>query len=375
MIRQSTRIWWGISFAVSIFLWVLTARHLLPLQQRFQRDSFQLYDQETTNNYLDSYWLNSSPEQALPVEVPTGIFIQSIKWEDAFTFHISGFIWQKFDLTSTTEISRGVIFPEAIDFSQEENYRRRDGDIETIGWYFEGKIRQSFDYTKYPFDHKIIRVRLWPKDFDQRALLTPSFSSYDKNDRDSTFGLDPEIAVSGYDIAGTYFRYQHTHYDTNFGLTKYTSIKRYPELYFNVILKRHVIDAVIINILPLLAVLILCFSSLLSITFDAKKRDIYNFRYLEILTQGAALFFVLLLAHIHIRETFEGIGIVYLEYIYVVAYMSIVYITLNAYLVVHAELNNYRFYHLLTYKDNLVVKAAFLPIVSAAIYIICKIFF
>jgi hypothetical protein len=244
-----------------------------------------------------------------------------------------------------------------------------------VGWHFEGKIYQRFGYTKYPFDHKVIRLRLWHQDFDQRVLLIPSFSSYDRMDRDGIFGLDPQIALQGNDIIGTYFRFAPTNYDTNFGFTSFRAQKEFPELYFNIVLRRNVFDAVIVHILPLIAVFILCFCALLSSTFDERRRDIYNFRFLDVLTQSAALFFVLLLAHINLRESFAGAGIVYLEYIYVTVYFSIIYITLNAYMAVHAELSDFKFYRFFLYQDNLIPKVLFLPLFSLIIFAISTTFF
>lgn len=370
------RIYWTISFAITLLIWGILAKHLLFVNQTYQRDNFQLFDQETTDNYLKGFW-ESAHRRAdqIPISVPTGIFVQSISWLDANSFLVSGYLWQHYANADGRALSHGFILPEAVELKQEVAYRIENQGTETIGWYFEGKILQRFDYSRYPFDNKVIRLRLWHQDFDQRALLTPSFSSYDRMDRDGTFGLDPKISFSGYDILGTYFRYQHTSYDTNFGFTEFTAQKEFPELYFNIILKRDVLDAIIIHVLPLIAVFLLCFSSLLANTFDEKKRDIYNFRFLEILTQSAALFFVLLLAHIHLRESFAGVGIVYLEYIYVAVYLSIVYITLNAYLVVHAELSDYAFYHFVKYEDNLLPKVAFLPFFSLIVLAVSFIFF
>lgn len=369
------RIYWLLSFGVTAVLWFVLTRHLAFVHQTYQRDTFQLYDQNTTDNYLHSFWtaVQRKPNEQ-PTTIPTGIFIQSIAWLDANSFSASGYVWQYYERKNAS-LPHGFILPEAIELEQREAYRIPSEHGETIGWYFEGKINQRFDYTKYPFDHKIIRLRLWHQAFDQQVLLTPSFSSYDRMDRDGIFALDPHITLTGYQILATYFRYQHTNYDTNFGYTSFQPQKEFPELYFNIVLRRNVLDAVIVHILPLIAVFILCFSALLSTTFNEKKRDIYNFRFLEILTQSAALFFVLLLAHINLRESFAGVGIVYLEYIYVVVYLSIIYITLNAYFVVHAELSNYKFYRFFRYQDNLLPKALFLPIFSAIILVVSSVFF
>lgn len=359
---------WLLSFTLAAGFWIAVINHLLDVHSYYNRDSHQLYDQQTLDNYLDAHWHNASTNW--PVYIPTGIFIQSLKWIDSTSFSISGYIWQKYPRETNAAISEGFVFPEAISLTAEVAYRYKTANIETVGWLFEATINQRFDYAKYPFDHKTVSIRLWHKDFDQRALLVPDFASYDSTLPDDKFGLDPHIALGGYDILGTYFRYQHTHYDSNFGYTSDGSEKNFPELYYNIVLRRNAADAMIINVLPLLAVIILCFCSLLSNTFDDKKREIYNFRYMEILTHCAALFFVVLLAHIHLREVFAGIGIVYIEYIYVITYLCIIYVTVNAFLVVHAELMDYAIYRIIRYEDNLIPKALFLPIFSAMVLLV-----
>lgn len=370
------RIFWLSSFALTLILWAFLVRHLMFAHQTYQRDSFQLFDQTTTENYVQSFWQpNARDVERIPRMIPTGLFIQSIAWRDAHSFFASGYIWQHYSQRNKN-LSHGFILPEAVELEQREAYRISfDDGSETVGWYFEAKINQKFDYAKYPFDHKTIRLRIWHQDLDQRALLIPYFASYDRMDRDGIFGLDPQISLAGYDILATYFRFQHANYDTNFGFTSFQAKKEFPELYFNIVLRRDVFDAVIIHILPLIAVFVLCFSSLLSSTFDAKRRDIYNFRFLEILTQSAALFFVLLLAHINLREGFFGTGVLYLEYFYALVYVSIIYLTINAYFVVHAEFSSYRFYRIIRYQDNLIPKVIFLPLFSALILAISLAFF
>ena len=48
-----------------------------------------------------------------------------------------------------------------------EEYRRRQGSEEVIGWYFDVTVRQAFDYSKYPLDTQDVWLRLWHKDFDR----------------------------------------------------------------------------------------------------------------------------------------------------------------------------------------------------------------
>lgn len=359
-------LFWGASFSITFFLCSMTVLYLVNVHYSYNPDAYQLIDNDAVKRYLDNHWKNSGSAAAKPIYIPTGVFIQSIDWIDANSFFISGYVWQKYPLASKGQVSEGFVLPEAADLQQRIAYRWQGETHETVGWFFEGKITQQFDYTKYPFDHKTVRLRLWHQDFDQKALLVPDLDAYDHTEPLDKFGIDPEIVVGGYDIKESFFRYQHHRYDADFGYTHTGGQKNFPELYYNIVIQRNAIDALIINVLPLIIVIILCFSSLLSVTFDEAKREIYNFRFLEILTQCGALFFVILLAHIHLREVLAGVGIVYLEYMYVIAYICIVYVAVNAFLVVHAELTDYRIYKIVKYEDNLLPKILFLPLFAAA---------
>lgn len=370
------QLFWIASFLTSTCLIVVTINHLVETSKSYHPETSQLASNEQVNTYLNNHWVKTKQSKdTIPTYIKTGLFIQSIDWVDANTFNVSGYVWQHYPHTLKGLVNEGVVFPEAVDFKQELKYRVTGENQDTVGWEFEGKITQKFDYTKYPFDHKTVRLRLWHVDFSQQVLLTPDLEAYDSTKPADKFGIDPDLSIGGYDIIESFYRYRHHKYDTNFGFYPNKEHKNFPELYFNVVIKRNALDALIINVLPLIIVLILCFSSLLSITFDPEKREIYNFRFLEILTQCGALFFVILLAHIHLREILRGISIVYLEYMYLMTYLAIIYVAINAFLVVHAELTNFKFYKIVRYEDNLLPKILFLPFFSLAAYFISIYFF
>jgi uncharacterized membrane protein len=365
------RLLWLLSFLLTATFFSLAVARMAKLQSSYDPDESQLTDDHSLALYLKDFFSKENPRE-MPILLPTGVFISSLTWINAQSFYISGLVWQKYPLDYPKEASKGFILAEATDFKKTESYHIIKDDYEVIGWSFEGKINQRFDYARYPIDNKIIHVRLWHQDFTQKILLTPDFASYQSTKAADKFGLDPEIVLSSYNILESFFRYRYFDYDTNFGLSNKSKQTKFPELYYNIVLKREASDAVIEHILPLIVVIILCFSSLLSNTVNPKKREIYNFSYMEILTQCGALFFVVLLAHIHLRQSLPGAGIIYLEYLYVLAYICVIYVTFNAFLVVHAELSNKIAYKIAKYEDNLISKIIFLPIFSAlTLLIIC----
>ena len=189
-----------------------------------------------------------------------------------------------------------------------------DGGEKLYGWYFEAHIRQAMDYTQFPFDHKKIELRLLPKQWQSNAVLVPDFDSYLKKDLlADSFGIDERIILDGYNLTETYFDYLRQSYDTNFGFPDYVGSEEYPELIFNIHLQRSVSNAFIIYLFPIIIVLLLLFGTMLTVTSDAQKRERMDFNISMIIASCSALFFILVLAHVELRDRFITSPIVYIE--------------------------------------------------------------
>jgi hypothetical protein len=109
-----------------------------------------------------------------------------------------------------------------------------------VGWYFEAPVRQmeetraagerspdtntfeqrSFDYADYPFDDKVIRLRIWPADFENNVVLVPDFDAYPCQDQptrpctgnDDVFGIDNGITLGNFLPKNTWFDYHRENY-------------------------------------------------------------------------------------------------------------------------------------------------------------------
>ena len=72
-----------------------------------------------------------------------------------------------------------------------------------VGWYFEVTLRQSFNYKKYPLDHKTVWIRMWPRNFLKRTLLFPDFAAYSSTELEDAFGFDTDIVLGNWEIEET----------------------------------------------------------------------------------------------------------------------------------------------------------------------------
>lgn len=74
---------------------------------------------------------------------------------------------------------------------------------------------------------------------------------------------------------------------------------------------------------------------------------------------ASVLFFLVLLAHIELRQQFTGDGVVYLEQFYFTIYIAILTVTINVYFFTTGKSGRLR--RLIHYPDNLVAKVLLWP--------------
>lgn len=355
---------WIISYAATIVFMSIAVYHLNVVHKSFMHEQNQITSVQSLDSYLNDYWQkNSISEDKIPLYIPTGIFIDTLKWVDAETFLISGYIWQKFNEKVLAISKPGFALPDGIEMEIKEAYNLSLGSEKLYGWHFNGKLNQRFDYSKFPLDEETIKIRLWHGDFNHRVLSVPDFVSYDDTEVNAVFGLSPEIKMSGYKVLDTFFKYQRLNYDTNLGIPTF-SRKIFPEMTFNVELKRDIVNILITHLFPIIVVIFLCFLTLLSNTFSPQDGDQSRGDYINVLAASSAMFFVVILAHSYLRQTMALSGFVYFEYIYIITYASIVYVTIDSFLLATTNSVVTRLNGILAYHNNLIPKVLFLPLVS-----------
>ena len=360
---MSEKPWWWISFAVSAIFAGLIGLQWYIEHISYQPNQCQLVDELSAHKDLLKLMQQAGyPSNANHTQVPTGLFIQSLEFNDANDVNLTGYVWQRYDINAFSN-PPGIVFPEVVNSAgnliprnQKEEYRLRIGDKEVVGWYFEVTLRQSFNYKKYPLDHKTVWIRMWPRQFLKRSLLFPDFQAYHSTNLEDAFGIEKDIVLGNWEIKETFFYYHLPFYDTNFGIIGATNPKIFPELYFNIVLKRKFMNEFIINLVPLLTVAALLFLILLSSTTEKEKAERFDFSILGVIGVNSALFFVVIIAHIQLRREFLGSGLVYLEYFYLIMYFMILVVTLDSY-VISAGWP----VRILRYKDHLIPKLLYWP--------------
>lgn len=362
---MSIKHWWWLSSGASIFFIILIGLMWLRVDHSYQPNLEQLTNEGEIIPHLKERGISLKKSEV----IPTGVFLQSLKFSNATEVNITGYIWQRYNKSVFVNIPKdqdvpvGFILPEAVSTGESikplQAYRRSINDREeVVGWYFESTLKQRFNYTKYPLDHKTVWIRIWGKDFARSNVLVPDLKTYKSTQVGNVFGIDNSIVLGEWEAEETFFDFKTPQYDMDFGLEK--PLPQTPELYFNLVLKREFLGAFIVNLVPLLISAILLFATLLTITAKEEQANIFAFNTSGVLGVCSALFFVVLLSHIHIRKEIPGSGIIYIEYFYVAMYTALLGVAVDSYLFTHNKYSSQ--FKFISYEDNLIPKLIFWPV-------------
>jgi hypothetical protein len=190
------------------------------------------------------------------------------------------------------------------------------------------------------------------------VLLVPDLVSYTLTSPHAKPGLEETLELSGWSIVGSFFDYKFGNYNTDLGIPDYEGEESLPELHFNVELKRNVLNALIANGIPIVVVLLMLFAIILKKTDDVDESKLFGFNPSGVMRICSALFFVVLLAHIQMRNSLQIEEIVLLEYMYFIVYLAILATALHTFLFFSkVDLP------IIRYKESLIPKLLFWPVV------------
>ncbi|MBE9032899.1 hypothetical protein IQ266_24490 [filamentous cyanobacterium LEGE 11480] len=370
------RQWWMISNAISIAFLTLTAIIWAYTANKYNPNTQQLTKPTEVEKYLSKNFPNASQKR-----IPTGVFIQSLKFNNATEVNFTGYIWQlhsQYLGKPNAKIPIGFILPETVESGSNIQpkivYRKpRGNNQEVIGWYFEATLKQKFDYDKYPFDHKTAWIRFWSSNFEQDTVLIPDFSGYTATGQTDSFGWDRDIVLGHWQLLETYFDYHSQNYNSNFGLGAIRTQQARPELYFNIVLKRRFLNSFTVYILPLAIIACLIFATLMMISKDTERSSIFGMNTSGVIGVCSGLFFVVLVSQVQIREQFAGSRIVYIECFYPMMYIALLGVSINSYLFSLPNSGKNPLLNWINYEDNLRPKLLYWPLLLGTVTVVTAI--
>jgi oligopeptide transport system substrate-binding protein len=295
-----------------------------------------------------------------PLRIRTGINIESMSIQaNEATF--SGYVWQKYPIGQSDEITQGVQFPDDLsEASQEEVYRFQKNGYEVVGWFFIATLKQSFHIEGYPLDQVNAGIRLLPKVLSQNIILVPDFDEYDFTAPSRNPGLSQNLELADFKLERSYFGYQFDTYNSGMGGAAQVKRNLIPALTFNISASRNILSPIIAFCITVVVVSGLMFGSIL-VKLDSAFSALSN---------AAALFFVIAITHVGLRSTINASGVVYLEYLFIILYVFILGLAVNG-MMVYSD-------HppaLVAYKNNLIAKLTFVPLLMASFVVVTMVAF
>ena len=346
---------WGTSIIASllltagiILLWHLTIRY--P-----HRDPSQnvLVNPATVDDHLARVDLAFDKRKLPPpVRVPTGVALETIDFSTTSQSMISGYIWQKYPLHLSDDIERGFLLADVVDEHEiEEIHRVQEKGHELIVWFFRTPIRQRPTVEKFPLDEGHIRLQIWPRTLSPQIVLAPDLGGYDFILPSQKPGLVDTLVLPNWVVKRTYFSYRYDHYNANFGSRNLIRERDLPDLYFNVVVKRSILSPVIAYTVPMIVIAALMFA-ILMIKAESSFSE---------LGYSASLFFVLAVSQVGLRSYLQVPRVVYLEYGYILLYITILVVSINS-ILYNSNLQIPAIQH----RNNLWPKLLYWPMLLAA---------
>jgi hypothetical protein len=301
-----------------------------------------------------------------PVFIPTGLYIESVEFSGPYTLEVSGQIWQRYANDLPKDIGKGVFLPEAKEQpTLKEVYRKRLDNEELIGWTFHTTLREQFNYTKYPMGRHQIKLRMRHPDYKRNVYLTPDLTSYASVDPAALPGVDPDIVLENWDMQQAFFSYRTHRYNTDFGNSGLVTDRLYPELYYSIAVKRHLVSPFISRAIVPIVILVLLFAVVTVLSSKNERLENFGVRPGAVVFTGSALFFAVIVGHNSLRDEVQAPGFIYIESLYIITYLVILAVAFNSVLLVaRPNLRLFRDY------DNLWVRVLYWPVIWLTLLVV-----
>lgn len=313
---------------------------------------------------VDAYLAKSFPGVEMR-RIPTGVFIQGVKFSGPDEVQVNGYVWQHYD-EDVPKTSQGVTFPEAPDGYEAEKvyeHRRADGRL-TKGWHFNLTLRQRFDYRHYPLDKQNIWLRMWTISAFENEALVPDLASYPPWTYQRKLGLDQDIVSSGWSPYFTAYSYAQHEYSMSFGAADYTSgVSGSAELYYNIGVSRSYAGPLIGKLLQSLFIAMVMFLALFVYTKDDQKNPRFGFSTWTAISFAVSLLLVIVVDQTSLREITGDTSLTYLEYFAIAQYVIIMGIFANAIMI-----GSDSKIRALEWRDNLLPTLLYWPLLTGLFF-------
>lgn len=349
---------WAISATFSILCVVLIVLAWVLTNQLDTQGGVSITSQSELRRYIEGI---ESPDGIFgDLElIPTGIHIQSLQFPDPTSVTFNGYVWQTY--AEDSDLVRGFAFPQQIgeESTLEEVQREVVNGRELIVWYVGVTLRQVYDTTRFPFDHRHIQIRIVPADLNAHAIVTPDLDAYELITPTLMPGVDSQANINNWTLESSRFSYEQQDTITSFGFADQVSTGSDHELRFSVRAQRVYLGPFIAYLLPGTIAAMMTFGYLLSGRRVGDDDEIVG-----ALNYAAALFFVVAVIHTALRDQIAAVGITYMEYVYILLYLAIIAVAMNIFFAAR-----FPDWAIVRYQNNLLPKVLYWPLFAGVMLI------
>ncbi len=355
----------AVSVGLVGYIWYLALSrepHGCPSQKR----QIKVSDLNGLNEFIANQKMFAErTHQPPPTFIPTRIFIRGIEFENSNNVKLSGYVWQTYPVsnakTKTKSLKQGFTFldvaPDAEALSIEETFREQRDGSEVVGWKFRVTLRLKFSYTQYPFETQRIIVRVKHVDEANNVILVPDLLRYRFMNTGAEPGVYHDLVLRGWKTKGSYFSYELTKYDVEFGLPGTSDVTGFPEFQFNICIQRKFLTPFISHIVPIFIVMILLYGVVVMSSLNEEKQSFSGFNVFGVLGTCGAFFFTIALMHIDFRSKLDVEVVSYLESLYIIGYLMLMGVSVNALLFIATDA-----VAIIEYRDNVIAKLFYWPL-------------
>tara|TARA_R110002049_G_scaffold188251_9_gene356642 strand:- start:8078 stop:10222 length:2145 start_codon:yes stop_codon:yes gene_type:complete len=299
-----------------------SSRHRQPSEISSERQSLAI-QREVVEHSLEHSTLP-------PIFIPTGVYIESLKFTSPNDTLIIGSVWQRFDIEQHASVNRGVLFPGAETVRMSAPSVVRSGNTEVVRWNFQGSLRLALDYRRFPLILDSISLGIKPVDAVGNAMLVPDLGAYPQLAPSTLPGIGPDTYLAGWRLERSFFELREWRQRTTFGLNDNFQVENFPEYYWTVEIEKVFIHAFISFLTPLIIAFVMVFILLLLSTRDKEKLDLMRTGIGFDIGVSASIFFVVVLSHISLRQKIISVEIFYLEYFYLLMYSNLLWVCFHS---------------------------------------------
>lgn len=359
--KRTFKTLWQLSALVSlilvcgiVYVWKIS-NHL------YYRDTSKaIINQTILDSYIQQYDAASQLKRTESiVKIPTAIIIDSAEFLNSYNIQLSGHIMQRYP--KNNEDAWGVKFNDGFDAKITQTGVQKTNRYDHVTWSFQVKIRENFDYSHYPFNHGSIWIAVSPVNQHKNLLFTPDFSYYNGlTDINAANGVARNLIIPGWYIRGSYFNYQDDSSRMVNNVNSYSAIDL-PALTFNILIGATFGDAVITTVIPPMVIIMILFVTMLTISKKGNKS--IEFKVNSILSASSGMLFTIVFTHVSLRNKITS-AIMYIEYFYLMMYIVVPLIPINAFLFATKK------FPWINFASNLYAKLLFFPMISFLLFII-----